>query len=151
MALKDAKRKPADFKEDAERKFNQTVVKVVETKTFLLDAVARTVNKTADKLLATKQHLKETKEALKTKMVASIDESAKKLEKMKEDFHDYKRAKEAQSGNHQIGYVSRDFLVAPVFLINENAPTVPFSVSENYKQSIPTDATNMVSSSFQLV
>lgn len=147
MALKkDAKEKSSDLKQDLEGKFNQTVEKVVETKTFLMDAVVFSINKTADVLLATKQHFKETKDSLKNKMSGSVSKTAQKLEELKEEIHGHKRAKTANSQAGQIVFVSRDFLVAPVFPIDE-VPTIPFEPSTTPTKSVPFDISNPVLSS----
>lgn len=87
---KNAIEKSTDLKEDLEQKFNTTVVKAVETKTFLMDVMSFSINKTANVLLATKQHFKEAKDAFKTKMSASVNKTAHKLEEMKDELHSHK-------------------------------------------------------------
>jgi hypothetical protein len=132
MALKkDIEEKSSDLKEDLEGKFNQSVAKVVETKMFLMNAVAFSINKTADVLLATKQHFKETKDSLKTKISGSISKTAHELEDLKEEFHGHKKVKTTTNQAQQILFVTRDFLAAPVFPIINEISTVPFVPSEN--------------------
>jgi len=128
MALKkDTKEKSSNFKQDLEGKFNQTVVKVAETKTLLMDAVAFSINKTADVLSATKQHFKEAKDSFKTKMSGSGNKMAHTFEEFKEEIHHgHKQAKTANSQAGQIVFVTRDFLIAPVIPMINEVPTIPF-------------------------
>lgn len=126
MAINKTEDRKEDFKESLERKFNETTVKVAETKLFLLDALARSVNITADKILSAKQHAKHTKETLLAKMGASFDQTVQRLGEMKKEIRDYK---ESKKHNHdgQFVYVTRDFLLAPVFPIE--LPTSPSTVA----------------------
>ncbi|KAI9555382.1 hypothetical protein GHT06_017897 [Daphnia sinensis] len=139
---KTATEKSTDFKEDLEQKFNNTIVKAVETKTFLMDVVSSSINKTANVLLATKQHFKEAKDALKTKMSASVNKTAHKLEEIKEEVHNHKRAKTTTKKHGQIVYVTRDYLVAPVFPMANEAATSPMSSSEVSMNFVPTGISN---------
>jgi hypothetical protein len=146
MALKkEIIEKSSVVKEDLEEKINQTVVKAVDTKTFLLDAVAFSINKTANVLLATKQHFKETKESLKTKMSGSVNKTAHKMEELKEELHGQAKTPTNQAG--RIVFVTRDFLAAPVFpMINEIA-TVPFVLPSDIPPTkiVPVEISNPVS------
>lgn len=136
MALKkNTMEKSTDLKENFEPKFNKTV----QTKTFLVDAMVFSINKTADALLATKQHFKKAKDALTTKISTTANKTAHKLEEIKEEIHNHQRAKTAANQPGQIVYVTRNFLVTP--MVNE-VPTVPmlsYGVPTNY---VPTDISN---------
>lgn len=139
---KNAIEKSTDLKEDLEQKFNTTVVKAVETKTFLMDVMSFSINKTANVLLATKQHFKEAKDAFKTKMSASVNKTAHKLEEMKDEMHSHKRAKTTTKQPGQIVYVTRDYIVAPVFPMANEAATFPMLSSEVSTNFVPTGISN---------
>lgn len=116
------------LKDGIERKFNETVVTAVETKMFLLDAVGRAVNKTADKLLTAKQHVKNVRESIQGK-------SLKKLENMKEKLRENKDI--AKHTDRHLIHVARDFLIAPppIRLIPSAGTTVPTSFGKELKVS----------------
>ncbi|XP_057381474.1 uncharacterized protein LOC130704016 [Daphnia carinata] len=139
---KNTTEKSTDFSEDLEQKFNKTVVKAVETKTFLLDVMSFSINKTANVLLVTKQHLKEAKDTLKTKMLASANKTAHKLEEIKDEMHSHKRTKTTTKQPFQILYVTRDYLLAPVIPMVNEAATSPMSSSEVWTNFVPTGISN---------
>ena len=124
--------KTGDFSERMEQGFNNTMVKVVETKMSLLDVVGRTINKTAGLLMGAKHSLNEAKDVLLQKVAQVYNKTAVKVEDLKEEVKDYKLAKIA--AKHQptpIVLMSKnDFLIGPTLNGNMALQTIPSSEME---------------------
>ena len=136
--------KTADISERMEQGFNNTIVKVVETKMSLLDIVGRTINKTAGLLMGAKHSLNEAKDVLLLKVAQVYNKTAEKVEDMKEEAKEFKLAKIA--AKHQptpIVLMSKnDFLTGPTLNGNMALQTIPSS--EMMEAVVMPDPTNPV-------